>query len=128
VLPEFSITIRKLPHLDVYVVALTGELDIASAKLLTDALGDATASTVIVDLSGLTFMDCCGIGSLIAAGNKIRASELGQLVVMGSSGMVRKALQLVGLSVWIVDGLPAPDASKAVEFALADRPRAESLR
>jgi anti-anti-sigma factor len=136
VLPEFSLTVRKLPHFDAYVVGLTGELDTASANLLTDALADVAASSVVVDLSGLTFMDCCGIGALVVARNTIRASEPasqrasepGQLVVIGPSGIGRKALQLVGLSEWIIEALPGPDASSGIESALADRPRAGSSR
>jgi anti-sigma B factor antagonist len=128
VLPEFSITVRELPQLDVHVVALSGELDVVSADFLTDALVEAAASTVVVDLSGLTFMDCRGIGALVAARNNILASELGELVVMGPSDIVRKALHLVGLSQLIVEELPRADASRSVEWVLADRPRAESLR
>jgi anti-anti-sigma factor len=118
VLPEFSITVRELPHLDVHVVALSGELDIMSADFLSDALVDATASTVVVDLSGLTFMDCRGIGAVVAARNNIVANELGQLVVMGPSGIVRKALHVVGLSELIVEELPEPDMVSAVEWVL----------
>jgi anti-sigma B factor antagonist len=128
VLPEFSITVRELPHLDVHVVALSGELDIVSADFLSDALVEAAASTVVVDLSGLTFMDCRGIGALVAARNNIVASELGQLVVMGPSDIVRKALGLVGLSELIVEELPRTDASRSIEWVLADRPRAVSAR
>jgi anti-sigma B factor antagonist len=118
VVQEFSVTIRELPHLDVHVVALSGELDIMSADLLSDALMDATASTVVVDLSGLTFMDCRGIGAVVAARNNIVANELGQLVVMGPSGIVRKALHVVGLSELIVEELPEPDMVSAVEWVL----------
>src|ERR1700722_3604174 len=98
VLPEFSIAVRELPQLDVHLVALSGELDIVSADFLTDALVEAAASTVVVDLSDLTFMDCRGIGALVAARNSILASGLGQLVVVRPSDMVRQALYLVGLS------------------------------
>ena len=100
-LPEFSITVRDLPDHDVHVVALSGELDIVSAALLTDALAEVAGSTV-VDLSDLTFMDCRGIAALVAARNRLVASELGQLVLTGPKGIVRKALDAVGLSEWIV--------------------------
>jgi anti-anti-sigma factor len=128
VLPEFSITVRELPHLDACVVALSGELDIVSADFLTDALVEAVAPTVVVDLSGLTFMDCRGIGALVAARNSIAASQLAQLVVMGPSDIVRKALHLVGLSEWIVEEVPGPDARRATDWVLAGRPRVESSR
>jgi anti-anti-sigma factor len=128
VLPEFSIAVQELPQLDVHLVALRGELDIVSAGFLTDALVEAAASTVVVDLSGLTFIDCRGIGALVVARNSILASGLGQLVVVRPSDIVRQALHLVGLSELIVEETPRTDASRSIEWELADRPRAESAR
>jgi anti-anti-sigma factor len=128
VLPEFSIAVRELPQLDVHVVALSGELDIVSAGFLTDALVEAAASTVVVDLSDLTFMDCRGIGALVAARNSILASGLGQLVVVRPSDIVRQALHLVGLSELIVEETPRTDASRSIEWEMADRSRAEGAR
>jgi anti-anti-sigma factor len=107
------------------VVALRGDLDIVSADFLTAVLVDAATSTVVVDLSGLTFMDCSGIGALVAARNSI-ASEMGQMVVTGPSGIVRKALHVVGLSDWFVEELPEVHASSAIAWVLADWPPAES--
>jgi anti-sigma B factor antagonist len=97
VLPEFNITASDLPDPDVHVVALHGELDIVSAVGLADALVEVAGSTVVVDLRGLTFMDCSGIDALVAARNRIRADGLGQLVVTRPSEIVGKALEIVGL-------------------------------
>ena len=79
-LPEFSITTRELP--DVHVVALHGELDVVSADGLADALVEQAGTTVVVDLSDLSFMDCGGVSALVAARNRILAHGLGQLVVI----------------------------------------------
>jgi anti-anti-sigma factor len=104
VLPEFSITDRDLRG--VHIVALHGELDIESADGLADALVDIAGSTVVVDLSDLTFMDSTGIGALVVARNRILADGQSQLVVTRPTGIVRKALEIVGLSSWIVEWSP----------------------
>ena len=103
---EFSFTASDLPDPDVHVVALHGELDIVSAGGLADALVEVAGSTVVVDLSGLTFMDCSGIDALVAAKNRILANGLGQLVVTRPSAIVRRALEIVGLGGWIMAWSP----------------------
>lgn len=106
--PEFSITrTRNLPDLpDVQIVALHGELDIASADGLADALVEVAGSTVLVDLSALTFMDCRGISALVAARNRIRSKGLGQLVLTRPDAIILKTLEIVGLSGWILELSP----------------------
>ncbi len=99
--PEFSYTIRNLP--DHHIVALRGELDIGSADGLADALVEVAGSTVVVDLSELTFLDSTGISALVVARNRILTSSEGRLVVTRPTGIVRKALDIVGLSGWIVE-------------------------
>ncbi len=99
--PEFSINARNLPG--IHVMALHGELDIATADGLADALVEVAGSTVVVDLSGLTFMDSTGIGALVVARNRVLANGQGQLVLTRPTAIVRKALEIVGLSQWIVD-------------------------
>ena len=80
--PEFSFTVRDLP--DVHLVALHGELDIVSAYDLALALVEVAGSTVVVDLSGLTFMDSTGISALVMAKNRIEADGRGQTVAHGT--------------------------------------------
>jgi anti-sigma B factor antagonist len=104
VLPEFSMTIRHLPG--IHVVALSGELDAATSDGLADALLQTAGSTVVVDLSGLTFMDSSGIGTLVVARNRIMAEGLGQLVLTRPDTTVGKVLDIVGLSEWVVEWSP----------------------
>lgn len=103
-LPEFSITVRNLP--DLHFVTLHGELDVASADGLANSLVELAGSTVVVDLSDLTFMDSSGIGALVRARNRIRAGGLGELVLTRPGEIVRRALGIVGLDAWIVDWSP----------------------
>ena len=62
-LPTFSFTARDLP--DEHVVALHGELDVASVDGLTDALVDVAGSTLVLDLSDLKHTDSMGLGTLV---------------------------------------------------------------
>jgi anti-sigma B factor antagonist len=105
VVPDFSLTARQLP--DVHVVALHGELDIVSADWLAGALVEIAGSTVVVDLSDLTFMDCSGIDALVAARNRILAEGLGRIVLARPGAIARRVLEIVGLGAWIVDWSPA---------------------
>ena len=100
-LPEFSISSRILP--DVHIVTLKGELDIASADGVADAIVSVDGATVVVDLSGLTFMDSTGISALVVARRRIQENGEGQLVVARPTHIVRTALEIVGLSAWIVE-------------------------
>jgi anti-anti-sigma factor len=104
VLPEFSITLRNLR--DVHVVTLHGELDVVSADGLSNSLVELAGSTLVIDLSDLTFMDSSGIGALVRARNRITADGLCELVLTRPGAIVRKALEIVGLDTWIVEWSP----------------------
>ena len=103
-LPEFSLTVFNLP--DLHIVRLHGELDVASAAALSNSLVELAGSTLVVDLSGLSFMDSSGIGALVRARNRIKAMGLGDLVLTRPTEIVGKALDIVGLSAWVVDWSP----------------------
>jgi anti-sigma B factor antagonist len=107
VLPKFSLTVRDLPDLDTHIVELRGELDVASAEFLTNALTEVAGSTVVVDLSGLDFMDSSGIGALVVARNRIKSKGLGELVLSRPGAIVQKVLEIVGLSAWVADWSPS---------------------
>jgi anti-sigma B factor antagonist len=102
--PKFSISARELP--DRRVAALHGELDMASAGGLADALVEVAGSTVVVDLSDLTFMDSTGISALVVTRNRILTDGRGQMVITRPRGIVRRALEVVGLGGWIVKWSP----------------------
>ena len=71
------------PHFDGThtVVGVTGEIDVASAPALRDAvlaLLNRGADSLVVDLRGVTFLDSTGVGSLLRIHH--RASLLGGAV------------------------------------------------
>jgi anti-sigma B factor antagonist len=79
-------------------VAPSGELDIATAELLERALLDAErtdADTIVLDLSGLDFIDSTGLRVVIAASERSGAD--GRLGVIAGAPAVERLLDLVGL-------------------------------
>src|SRR6202453_595979 len=104
VLPEFSLTSRDLPGL--HIVALHGELDLASADGVAEAVVEIAGSTLVVDVADLSYMDSSGIGALVVARKRIRAKGLGELVVTRPTAIVQKVLEIVGLAGWIADWSP----------------------
>ena len=102
--PDFSFTIRELP--DLRVVTFRGELDVASAHGLAEALIALAGSTVVIDLTDLAFMDSSGIAALVKARNRI-TDESHRLVLTRPADNVRKVLEIVGLLDWVEEWSPA---------------------
>lgn len=83
------------------LLQVSGELDLASSPLLERELERAFHNEgpglVIIDMSGLEFMDSTGLSVLIRAHN--RAQETGhRLGVAGGSQQVRRLLSLTGVA------------------------------
>lgn len=94
--PQFACTLRD-GGLDVAWVRLAGELDLASAPELTQALAQAEdrARRVVLDLRQLTFMDTSGVHVILAA--SVRATWAGrQLVLVRPRSQVDRLLALSG--------------------------------
>jgi anti-sigma B factor antagonist len=81
------------------VVRLDGELDLASVPLLEDALANAPsddASTIVLDLRGLEFVDSTGLRGILA--QEQRSAELGQtFALVRGSEQVQRLLQMTGV-------------------------------
>jgi anti-anti-sigma factor len=97
VTPELIISVRTTEH--DCVVSVIGEVDMASAPQLVDALADAHGR-VVVDLAGVTFLDSTGISALVNARNRLR-EEGDELSLRDPRDNVRAVLKVVGLSAWI---------------------------
>jgi anti-sigma B factor antagonist len=101
--PDFSVTVRRT-H-DTVTLAVAGELDLAAAPLLAahlDAVGAADGSGgVVLDLSGLTFLDSSGVALLI--GVTQRAEREGwPLRIAGTPPEAHRVLEIC----WLLDVLP----------------------
>ncbi len=91
-------------------LTLTGELDIANAHQVHMRLPEATASAecVLVDLSGLTFIDSTGIRLLLQL-QKIAERDGWRLRLVPGPPHVQEVLRIVGLETRLpfLDGSPA---------------------
>jgi anti-anti-sigma factor len=81
-------------------VAVVGEIDLANAAALHDrlrtALDEQTPAVVVLDLTGVTFLDCAGIGVLVAVHNAAVQTG-GQLRVSHPRAAVERLLDMTGL-------------------------------
>jgi anti-anti-sigma factor len=83
--------------IDGAVIAVYGELDVATAPTLDDTLSRTDGQAVQLDLSGVSFIDPAGLGALLAAKRDID-DRGGRLVIVNASWPVRRLAQLSGTS------------------------------
>lgn len=94
---SFQLEVRSA-H-DAAVIAISGELDLASAPALEEELERSAANgadLVIVDLRELQFIDSTGLGLLIKAHRQAEASGRKFAIVRGQS-QVQKLLGVTGI-------------------------------
>jgi len=85
----------------VAVLRLKGELDLNTAKAIDWAVDEAVETGCIlvgVDLAGVSFIDCAGIGALVGAMNRLSAASA-QLCIHRFSPQVSRMLTLSGTDV-----------------------------
>jgi anti-anti-sigma factor len=105
------------------VLSLLGELDLCNKDLLAGAIGSALergARMLVVDLSGLDFMDCSGLSVLVETRQQLAEGQ-GQLVITGSPPVVRRLFHLMNL-----DSYLDPGPAGAMAEGSAPAPRAHS--
>jgi anti-sigma F factor antagonist len=101
---------------DAMVVHVQGDLDLTRAprlrKAFLEVLAQSPSTHLIVDLSGVAFIDSTGIGVIVGAHQRVTANG-GWFSAVVTTPQVRKALQTTGLlRAWRVTG--------SVEDALRD--------
>jgi len=116
----------------VCILAVGGELDVATAPTLTRHAAAALrqpTERLIIDLSGLTFIDCSGVRALAAA---TRAVPPGcPVLVRGAGRRIRKILGLLAVTLER-PGTTAPDRADwlildlQVMMSWSEETRAES--
>ena len=95
--PIFDVTSTERDGLA--MVAVLGELDCATAPLLSNVLDDLAepGRVVLVDLSCTEFMDCAGLASLVTAFAHQR--ELGGNVILDApTSAVLRVIECTGLN------------------------------
>jgi anti-sigma B factor antagonist len=82
------------------VLAVTGELDIATAPLLRlaiDAALETGASELCIDLRPTTFIDSTGVHLLVATGERL-AADGARLSTLCEPGNVHRVLMITGVA------------------------------
>ena len=98
-IPE-AFSVRTEQHGDAAVVVPTGELDLATAPALEDALGrafDGEAGRVVLDLRELEFIDSSGLRTLIQA-RQMYPNDASALTLRRPQASTTRLLELTGLS------------------------------
>jgi anti-sigma B factor antagonist len=89
----------------VVTIVLSGDLDLATAPILSEKLAPFEGngvSTIILDLQDLTFIDSTGMHTFLEARN--RAMSNGQrLLVRGASSTAQRYINIVGLQFLLDD-------------------------
>ncbi len=81
------------------VVALSGELDVASSQSFTEELIrliDGGTTELVIDLTRLEFIDSTGLSAILQANRKLDGK--GQLVLREPTPLVRQVLEVTGLT------------------------------
>jgi anti-sigma B factor antagonist len=102
-----ELTVRSDRDGVVHTICVEGELDLASAERLERELTRVEATdvlSIILDLSGLTFIDSTGVRLLLSANARSRADS-DRLALLRGPAAVQRVFQLTG----ILDRLPFAD-------------------
>ena len=84
---------------DVVRVAPTGELDLASVPVFDEAMEKAEAgapATLVIDLSGLDFLDSSGLRAIVLADERARQRG-GRLAIVPGPETVRRVFEITQL-------------------------------
>lgn len=79
------------------VLSVSGEVDLATAGALETALTDAAGSNVVVDLSGVPFMDSTGLNALVNGRRAIVDAGGTIALVVTPDGAVARLLDITGM-------------------------------
>jgi anti-sigma B factor antagonist len=104
------------PESDRTVIRVRGDQDLSNVSALSDALASATdlgRAAVVVDLSGVTFMDASTLGAIVRARNVLE-SQSRSLIVRCPSPCALRLLDLCGIRhLADPDGTTAPARTRA---------------
>jgi anti-anti-sigma factor len=83
---------------DLVIASVSGELDLAGAPSTGQAIGEAvptSARTLVVDFTGLEFIDSSGIAMLFNLARRLGARRQELRVVAAGGGPVARVLEIV---------------------------------
>lgn len=85
------------------VVCVGGEIDVYTSPTLRDRLTSALdrgVTNLVIDLSGVQFLDSTGLGVLVGAMRRIE-SVRGKLIVVCDRPHILKVFETTGLTTWL---------------------------
>ena len=92
---DFDVRVKTMPA-GAVVLHVSGELDLATASRLEDAIADAApAAHIVIDLSDCTFLDSSGVRSLVKAGRETQPEARVDLVTADAS--ILRVLEITGV-------------------------------
>lgn len=94
---RLGLDVRKVANFP--VLAVTGEIDIYTAPLFKQAVVNLVSdgnTHVVIDLSGVTFMDSSGFGTLLGATRRLRPNG-GALHLAAPNSTIQRMLRLTHL-------------------------------
>lgn len=97
--PEVGLHVRYDRRGDGVVVVVSGELDLATADVLSASLRvpEAKATTVILDLRELSFIDSSGLSVIVAQRRRAEEQEFRFAVAVGTGTAAERLFELSGL-------------------------------
>ena len=98
VIPPFRATVAEVGG-QIALVSVSGELDLYVESELRDALASAAAlnvTTVVVDTSGVSFMDSTVCGILVSEATRLRREKRG-FVLVSNGNFASRALEVAGI-------------------------------
>ena len=96
--PQFRVELLRTEQ-DTAVIALEGEVDIYSAPQFKEALLagiEDGATTVIVDLGRVTFIDSTALGVLVSGAKRVRPKN-GRLDIVCTDENITRIFEITGL-------------------------------
>lgn len=96
--PPFRATVAEIGQ-DIALVSVSGELDLYVERQLRDALAAADklgTPTVVIDLSGLSFMDSTACAIIVGEATR-RRREGSQLVLVSNRNRASRVLEVAGI-------------------------------
>jgi anti-anti-sigma factor len=95
--PALSIAVKAASE-GVVVVTLSGDLETSTVEELRALLaGQAPGASIVVDVSGLDFIDSSGLNALAVSARAVREAT-GLLVVAGAPEQIARVFEIVHLS------------------------------
>lgn len=121
-----------VPTLDVHVssddgshvVSISGELDVRTRQYVEHACLEGDDPVVVIEMSALTFMDCCGYSGLVAA-RRVLEDRGGSLTFSNQEGQPARLLVMLGA----VEAVRAMESSGTTQVPpIMSRGVADALR